>query len=85
MRENAFRPESTAGSSEANFNGSPFCFLRSEGEAQIVVGVSELVIRIEGQGGDGQAFPTIDHRVSPLFDYKLNGDWTVSSRLYLGI
>ena len=38
-RETAFSPESTAGSSEARFNGSPFCASR---EAQIVGGVVEL-------------------------------------------
>ena len=38
-RETAFSPESTAGSSEANFNGSLSAF---RGEAQIVGGVLEL-------------------------------------------
>ena len=38
-RETAFSPESTAGSSEANFNGSPSI---EEGESQIVGGVLEL-------------------------------------------
>ena len=42
-RESAFSPESAAGSSEAKFDGSPFCTpSRRGGEAQIVCGALEL-------------------------------------------